>query len=245
MVSRVFVDQYLPESGALSITNLQQIHYLKNVMRIKKKAKLQVFGVCQREYCAVVEAISSKAVEVQLLQPLIQASESPVRVTLGQSISRGQRMDYSIQKATELGVHAIAPLYSDYCQVSMSQEQAAKKCNHWASIAKSATEQSNRLVIPEIKTPEKLEQWLDKVNQTTRLVLHESCNNSFDFSSVSAPDSVAVLIGPEGGFSALEVEMAQDRGFVPVQLGNRVLRTETAAPVILSLVQWFWGDFRG
>ena len=245
MASRIFIDQHLPESGAFTITKSEQIHYLKNVLRVRKKTNIQVFGLCQREYDAVVESVSGKSVEIQLLQRFIRDSESPVKVTLGQSISRGQRMDYTIQKATELGVNAIAPIYSDHCQTHMNEEQASKKRNHWTSIAKNAAEQSNRLVVPEIAEPEKLDKWLNKANQEVRLILHESCKSNFDFSRIDCPDSVALLIGPEGGFSALDLEMAKDYGFVPMQLGDRVLRTETAAPVILSLVQWFWGDFRG
>ena len=246
MISRVFVDQYLPDSGQINITKAEHIHHLKRVLRVKRNDQVRVFGCCRKEYIAVIQSISDSLILLELQCIIERPTESPITIMLGQSVSRGQRMDYSIQKATELGVATVAPVYTEHCQVRFNEQQAEKKQRHWASIARNATEQSGRLVVPDVGVPQQLESWLEQINHQVRLVLHESCQQLFDSSiETASPKSVAVLIGPEGGLSEREIMMAQDYGFTPVQLGPRVLRTETAAPVMLTLIQWFWGDFGG
>ena len=166
--------------------------------------------------------------------------ESPLAVHLGQAISKGDRMDYAIQKAVELGVAAITPLYTEHGDVRLRGEREAKKLAHWQAVAASACEQCGRAVVPTVHFPMTLAEWLTERNEALRLVLHPGTRGVLE--QATAPDSVALLIGPEGGLSAKDLETALAVGFMPLSLGPRILRTETAPVVALSLLQYRFGD---
>jgi len=148
-------------------------------------------------------------------------------------------MDWAIQKATELGVSEITPLSSERCEVRLNDERADKRLAHWRQIAISACEQCGRSVLPIIHSPVALRDWL-AVEADLKLVLHPVAE---PLASHAKPQSLAFLIGPEGGLSQSEVEQAAGQGFLPARLGPRVLRTETAPVVALSVAQQLWGDF--
>ncbi|MDX1467394.1 MAG: 16S rRNA (uracil(1498)-N(3))-methyltransferase, partial [Halomonas sp.] len=166
--------------------------------------------------------------------------ESPLAVHLGQAISKGDRMDYAIQKAVELGVATITPLYTEHGDVRLKGERAAKKLAHWQAVAASACEQCGRATLPPVHAPMGLGEWLAARDEALRLVLHPGTAGALE--QAEAPASVAVLIGPEGGLAEAEVEAARTSGFAPLSLGPRVLRTETAPVVALSLLQARFGD---
>jgi len=179
-------------------------------------------------------------VRVQLNEQFAGQIESPLRIHLGQGLSRGERMDWAIQKATELGVSEITPIVSERCEVRLKDERAEKRQAHWQQIAISACEQCGRSVVPVIHAPMALADWIKKTEADLKLVLHPVAE---PLTSHDKPGTLAFLIGPEGGLNDAEVDQAQDAGFHAARLGPRVLRTETAPVVALSVAQQLWGDF--
>lgn len=177
---------------------------------------------------------------VQLTESFSGQTESPLRIHLGQGLSRGERMDWAIQKATELGVSEITPIFSDRCEVRLKDERADKRLQHWRQVAISACEQCGRSTVPVIHPPLLLVDWLKQTQADLKLVLHPVAEPMV---SHAKPSSLAFLIGPEGGLTDLEVDTAQAAGYHAARLGPRVLRTETAPVVALAVAQQLWGDF--
>ncbi len=168
--------------------------------------------------------------------------ESPLRITLVQAVSRGERMDWTLQKATELGVRTIVPVLSARSVVRLDDRQAEKKLRHWQAIVAGACEQSGRSVVPEIRQPQELSRYLaSSAREGQRFVLSPAGPASLaGLASVGA--RVELLIGPEGGLDDAELDHAAAAGYAPVRLGPRVLRTETAGIVALTVLQATWGD---
>jgi 16S rRNA (uracil1498-N3)-methyltransferase len=193
-------------------------------------------------YPATIESVERKRVTVRLgvFNPV--SREATLPVTLGLSISRGERMDLAIQKSTELGVHRVVPLLSERTEVKLPGERADKKHRHWQHIALSACEQCGRNCPPEIAPIQTLADWLNSVGADLRLVLHHRSEASL--AELPRPESVALLVGPEGGLSAQEIDAAERAGFQSIRLGPRVMRTETAPLAALSVLQFHWGDLR-
>lgn len=218
----------------------QLVHYLVQVLRLKVGAQICLFNG-QESYRATLIEVSKKQVSAQLEEPVPSIPASPLNTHLGQAISKGDKMDWVIQKACELGVTSITPLYTHKGDVRLKPEREAKKLAQWQQIAISACEQNGRLDIPLIHPAAQLSSWLANRNEELRLVLHPE-GNSKKLSQLPPPASVALLIGPEGGLSSTEVEQATQQGFYSLTLGPRILRTETAPITALSLVQFLWGD---
>ena len=192
------------------------------------------------EYFAELTEVAKRTARVQITGIEATHRQSPLRVTLGQSVSRGERMDYAIQKATELGMHRMVPLFSERCEVRLNAERQDKRRQHWQQVAVSACEQSLRCDVPEITAPQSLNDWINSVEADLKLVLHHHTEQPLG--EFDKPASVALLIGPEGGLSEAEVEQALAQGFKPVAFGPRVFRTETAPVAALSVLQYLWGD---
>jgi 16S rRNA (uracil1498-N3)-methyltransferase len=216
-------------------------HYVRTVLRLKKDAKLILFNGLGGEYLSTVLEVSRKSVRITPEQWLDRSLESPLQLSLGLGISRGDRMDLTVQKAVELGVNHITPLITERCVVQFNGEKKSQRLTHWQKIAQHAAEQSGRTQLPEftdislyadwLAQPQGLKVFLDPFAKTTLTELN--------------PDSrqVTLLTGPEGGFSDTERELAISAGFIPVHLGSRILRTETASLAALAAVQLLWGDF--
>ena len=194
-------------------------------------------GVWEAE---LVEAGKKTAV-VRLLAQSSADRQSPLATHLGQVMSKGDRMDYAIQKATELGVTAITPLTSERCELRLrGEERADKKLEHWRRVAIAACEQCGRNRLPVIHEPMTLADWSAQVAADLKLVLAPAVAGELPGEHVA---SVALLVGPEGGLSDAEIAAVQAQGFRPWQLGPRVLRTETAPVAALALLQARFGDF--
>ncbi|QEY60479.1 16S rRNA (uracil(1498)-N(3))-methyltransferase [Pseudomonas sp. C27(2019)] len=217
-----------------------QAHYLSRVLRMGVGAALQLFDGSGYEYRGELTSVSKKAVQVQLHERLDGLPESSLRIHLGQGLSRGERMDWAIQKATELGVAEITPLFTERCEVRLNDERAQKRLEHWQQIAISACEQCGRTRVPVIHPPQSLKEWQASVQADLKLVLHPVAQ---PLTEHKAPSTLAFLIGPEGGLTENEVNQAEQHDFQPARLGPRVLRTETAPIVALSVAQHVWGDF--
>lgn len=169
--------------------------------------------------------------------------ESPIKVTLAQAISSGDRMDFTIQKAVEMGVTAIQPIASQRSVVKLSGERAEKRREHWQNIVISACEQSGRALVPEVAAPLTLANWLGTTPTfTTRITLSPTATQTLQ--DLAKPTGeICLLIGAEGGLTADEIDLAVTHHFIPARLGNRILRTETAALAALAAMQTLWGDY--
>ncbi|WP_278959561.1 16S rRNA (uracil(1498)-N(3))-methyltransferase [Aquipseudomonas alcaligenes] len=237
-LSRFFIDA--PLSLGQHELPEAQAHYIGRVLRHAAGDAVQLFDGSGQEYLGALIEVGKKAVRVELREQLAGQAESPLRIHLGQGLSRGERMDWAIQKATELGVSEITPIVSERCEVRLKDERADKRLAHWRQVAISACEQCGRSVLPVIHAPVSLAEWQGHVQAELKLVLHPV---AAPLESHARPHSLAFLIGPEGGLSEAEVAQAKAAGFHAARLGPRVLRTETAPVVALAVAQQLWGDF--
>ena len=193
---------------------------------------------------AVIVSCARGAVSVRVSASRSEDRESPLKVTLAQAVSSGERMDYTIQKAVELGVHAVQPLLSERCVVRLSGERAAKRLAHWQGVVAATCEQCGRNRVPEVLPLLSLRDWLEQPMSPDGLRLLLAPDAATGLRELPRPPGVVtVLAGPEGGLTAVEADDAGRAGFLPLRLGPRVLRTETAAVALLAAMQALWGDF--
>lgn len=237
-VSRFFIDAPL-SLGEHSLPEAQA-HYLGRVLRLNVGAAVQLFDGSGNEFLGELIEVGKKQVRVRLDEAFAGQIDSALHVHLGQGLSRGERMDWAIQKATELGVAELTPIVSERCEVRLKDERADKRLAHWQQIAISACEQCGRSTVPRIHPPQLLSEWLGATDADLKLVLHPVAE---PLTGHARPARLAFLIGPEGGLSDAEVSQAQAAGFHSARLGPRVLRTETAPVVALAVAQQLWGDF--
>ncbi|MEI7949714.1 MAG: 16S rRNA (uracil(1498)-N(3))-methyltransferase [Gammaproteobacteria bacterium] len=238
-ISRLFTTQPLGANCSLELTDATA-HYLGKVLRVGTGDALVLFSGDGLDYPATVMNVGKHVVQVNIGTPTAPATESALYTVLGLGISRGERMDYSIQKSTELGVSLIVPLFTEHCEVKLSGERVDKRQSHWQQVAISACEQSGRVKVPLIEAPQTLASWLARADGTLRLLLdHEESGR---LSGPRPAAGVSLLIGPEGGLAPAEIAAAKQAGFVGIRLGARVLRTETAPVAALSLLQYLWGE---
>lgn len=217
--------------------------HLQRVLRLSPDAALTLFDGRGGEYRARLSRMDRGGVHAAVLEHLPIERESSLRVTLGQGISRGERMDYVIQKAVELGVAAVQPLLSARCVVQLKGERQARRLAHWRGIAIAACEQCGRNTVPEIAAPLALSDWLAEADETPGLLLDPDAERSVADLSLSG-GAVRLLVGPEGGLTEAECKAARQAGFIGLRLGPRVLRTETAPVAALAALQALWGDLR-
>lgn len=215
-------------------------HAIK-VLRLKSGQEITLFNGDGNDYQATLADVTKKSATAHIHGLLEKTTESPLNTHIGQVMSRGERMDYAVQKATELGVHAITPLTSERCEVRLNKERQTKRIAHWQQVAISACEQSGRSKIPSIHECSSLEHWIASQTAQVKLVLHHHCARRL--SDFTPPSHIALLIGPEGGLTEREVDLARQHGFEAVAFGPRVMRTETAPIAALSLLNHLWGDW--
>ncbi len=217
-------------------------NHVGKVLRMKRGQPLILFNGSGTDYTAQITEVTKKHVTAAIESATTIASESPLATHIGQVMSRGDRMDYMIQKSTELGATEITPLTSGRCEVKLKGDREEKRIKQWQQIAISAAEQCGRSKIPTIHPITSLEDWVnDKPEDTLGLVLHHRTTQQL--TDIKKPDRVCVLIGPEGGLSEPEINIATDKQFIATTFGPRVFRTETAPVATLSILQWLWGDF--
>jgi 16S rRNA (uracil1498-N3)-methyltransferase len=217
-------------------------NHIARVLRLEAGAPLTVFDGRGGEYAARIESLRKDAVVIEVQERSPSSRESSLSLTLAQGVSRGERMDWVVQKATELGVTAIVPVLTERTVVKLDARQSARKLTHWHGIAVAACEQSGRDRIPDIVAPIALHEFLHRIDpQATRLLL--SPTGTQRVNDLKAPERrIIVLIGPEGGLAETEQRAAVGAGFLAVRMGPRVLRTETAAVAALTLLQHQFGD---
>ena len=242
-LTRVYVDAPLA-AGKRVILEGNAASHVTRVLRLRVGDALTLFNGAGGEYAASIEAARGGRLTVAVGEPRAVERESPLTLTLAQGVSRGERMDLVVQKATELGVSGIVPLFTERSVVRLGAQQAERKLNHWRAIAIAACEQSGRNRLPKVAPPVSLADLLRSgaEREGGRLLLSPGATSRLDALPRPAT-SVTVLIGPEGGLTNAEQEAAVTAGFLPVRLGPRVLRTETAAIAALALLQREFGDF--
>jgi 16S rRNA (uracil1498-N3)-methyltransferase len=242
-ITRLFTDQPL-SSGKQVVLEGKVAQHLGRVLRAKEGDVVALFNGNGEEYVATVTEISKRAVCVVVGEAATPATESRVHTLLGLCLSKGDRFDWAVQKATELGVGAIVPLYSERVDFSIPEDRIAKRVQHWQKVAISASEQCGRVRVPSVAAPTSLANWTEAVSADEKWVLHcaDVAGNRRASRNAETPGSAALLIGPEGGLTEGEISTATDHGFIPLQLGPRVLRTETAPVVALTALSMQWGE---
>lgn len=238
-IPRLHTPQPLPIEQVIRLETAAS-HYVGKVLRMQEKQQIVLFNDHSQQVSTHITSVSKKCVSVFVSAALPGPPASSLHTHLGQVMSRGERMDHAIQKATELGVNEITPLFSSRCEVKLETVRQAKRLAHWQQIAISACEQSGRIDIPRIHSPTLLNAWLENTQAQSKLVLHP--HQTQPLASQATPLSCALLIGPEGGLTDQEVEQAQAQGYTGLSLGPRILRTETAPLAALTLLQYIWGD---
>lgn len=217
-------------------------HHVARVLRLRTGQGLTLFNGRGGQYAARIAALAGREVRVQVEHHEPLERESPLAITLVQAVSRGRHMDYTLQKAVELGVQRIVPLLSEHGQVKLDHGRVHGRLRHWSGVIIAACEQCGRNRLPELQAPVDLDGWLAVADPAlTRLLLDPLAGRRL--CEMPAPGGrLALLAGPEGGFSPAEREAARAAGCIGIRLGPRVLRTETAAPAAITACQALWGD---
>jgi 16S rRNA (uracil1498-N3)-methyltransferase len=247
IMRRFFVD---PEnfSGNTAFLYGSEAHHIATVLRLTAGTRITLFDGSGSLYEAQIKKVSPKKIEttIESITPYIPiAQEQQSNVHLGQAIIKGKKMDFIVQKATELGIACLHPFISTYCAVKKTPESRAER---WTKIAQEACKQCNRPVIPHIHPPVDFTTFLESAAKSPYdlklLFWEEEHQNSLGgiLKQYSGIHSVLLLIGPEGGFSPAEAEQALADGFLPVTLGNKILRAETAALTALAVLQYELGN---
>lgn len=239
-IPRVFTHQALISNSTLTLAEPQS-HYLSKVLRMQAGRELILFNGEGGEYNAEISVVHKKHVDVSVKEFTTENRQSHLQLELAIGVSRGERMDWVLQKATELGVTKIIPLMTERTEVKLGGERADKKMDHWQQIIISACEQCQRNLLPKLSEPKAYSEWVAQCDAELKFVLHH--RDSKALPQEKTTQSVALLIGPEGGLDEDEIAQAIAKGFSPLTLGPRVLRTETAPVAAISLVQYLWGDF--
>ncbi len=240
-LNRVYIDHSLSAGMQLDLP-ADAVRHLLTVLKMQKGESIQLFNGDGHNYRADIIELGKKQLRVQIESVTPSENESPLHIHLAQGISRGDKMDLTLQKAVELGVQQITPLFTERCGVKLNSERLQKKMEHWQKVIISACEQSGRCVIPKLNQPKQLNQLVGSLaNKSCCLFLDP--HRGVSIKSLSAQSEFTVLIGPEGGFSDSETVFAKDSQCQSVQLGKRILRTETAGLTVVSLLQGMFGDF--
>ncbi|MEY4684721.1 MAG: hypothetical protein RLZ25_1180 [Pseudomonadota bacterium] len=240
-ISRIFVPAIFEAGQALEVEG-ETSHYLKTVLRLRKGWKLILFDGQGQECPATVESFGRDSTILRLEKPSCINRESTLEVRLALGISRGERMDFAIQKAVELGVHHISPLLTEFCVVRLDEDKKDVRHTHWQRVIRSAMEQCGRNWMPAIDPPIPLDEWLETRQPFGQEFVLDPVARSGLHQVTSPPQQMTLLIGPEGGLSDQERSRAIELGFQSLRLGPRILRTETAVIAALSAVQTLWGD---
>ena len=220
--------------------------HIVRVLRLSEGDLVALFnGKETFQYTAKLVEVKKKHASVEIINQDAVVNESPLNIHLGQGISRGDRMDFTLQKSVELGVNKITPLFTERCGVKLSAERLAKKRDQWQKIVISACEQSGRCIVPEVTEPMYLQDWLNQETEALKLNLHPKAEHSIMTLPIETSvkeQRVRLLIGPEGGLTDEEISQANQADFQDILLGPRVLRTETAALTAITALQCRFGD---
>lgn len=238
-VPRIYQDVSLNPGEKLALDKTGTLHAM-TVLRLGETDKMILFNGDGYEYPADIIEARHHHMVVRIQDKIFKPNESPLLIHLGQVVSKAERMDYTLQKATELGVSRITPLFSTRCDLHFKGEREERKMVHWQKVLVSACEQCGRNQLPNLFAIQKFKDWVKAADMQTKIFLdHRSEKNLKD---IAIQGSVGILVGPEGGFTFEEKQYAEEQGFISVKLGPRILRTETAGMTSIALIQFLAGD---
>jgi 16S rRNA (uracil1498-N3)-methyltransferase len=240
-IQRVYTDQPL-KAGAEITLEEDSSHHLYHVLRMQAGDSVNLFNEgC--EYAATLGQIGKHGTTVTLRKLVFEELEPKLSIHLLIGISRGERMDFALQKATELGVNRITPIFTKRCVVKLNEKKQASRMAHWSKIIVNACEQSGRCRLPRLDPPLEVGAAVVKHNSGTPLLLDH--RSDMILQEIKKPKgSVTILVGPEGGLNSDERKLARTQGFNGIRLGPRVMRTETAPLAAIAAIQTLWGDFQ-
>lgn len=242
-IPRLYIDVSLQVDSEIALSASAAAHAVR-VLRLHAGDAIVLFNGNGHEYTARLVATNSHSTTARILARRTATRESPLRITLAQALARGEKMDWIVQKATELGVAAIVPLLTERSGVKLEPGRAVKRVQHWHAIVVAACEQCGRCVIPAISPPLAMQAWLatlDPVCPDTRLMLHP-VQGMAPRALQPAPRSAVLAVGPEGGFGEGDLTALRGAGFRELGLGPRILRTETAGLAAITALQALYGD---
>ncbi len=243
-IPRIFLPQTLASGACVTLEESTSNHLLR-VLRLKPGAPVHLFNGDGGEYEATLSAVERGSAIVTVGEFLDVNRESPLSITLAQGISRGERMDFTLQKSVELGIERVIPLETEFSQVRLEGERRERRRRHWEGVIAGACEQSGRTRLPELLPVMTLVDWLGPMSATEeelRLVLDPAADTTLSGLQLPPAGRVTLLIGPEGGLSDKEIAQARRAGFAGLRLGPRILRTETAGLAALAALQALRGD---
>jgi len=241
-IPRVHVDQPLGPGHEVLLPE-QSGEHIARVLRLERGHPLILFNGDGCEYEATLASLAKRAVTAEVTAVRAVERESPLRLTLAQGIARGEKMDWILQKATELGVARIVPIVTERTEVKLDEERAERRVLHWTQVIAGACEQSGRTRLPRLEMPQRLDRWLSALDDEGPLRLALIPGGDVGARDLPVmPHGALLCVGPEGGFSDKDIAMLQQSGFRALRLGPRILRTETAGIAALASLQALQGD---
>ena len=244
-MNRFFIQEQQRVEDRIFFTE-ETSHQMKRVLRLKKDDHVLCPNGWGQTYVVRLLEVETKQAVGEILQTLTEQTEPKLKLTLLQGLPKGERWDFILQKGTELGIHHFQPLLTERTIVRLNSEEIDKKSSRWHKIILEAAEQSHRGICPSIAPAQTLQQWLKSKSNYDLLLLaweeEKSCSLSTILQQVPEPETVALLVGPEGGFSAEEANMLRQAGARSASLGPRILRTETAAMAFATMVLFHYGQ---
>jgi 16S rRNA (uracil1498-N3)-methyltransferase len=240
-MTRIFQSVPLKTQTLLTLDEAAS-HHLARVLRAKVGESITLFNGEGGEYQTTIHEITKKNIQVKIHSFIPDERESSLELYLAQGISRGEKMDYTIQKAVELGVKKIFPLLTERCNVKLDEDRREKRLQHWRSIIIGACEQSGRNRLPELFPAQTFQEFILKTSADWKFVLAPLAAQKLSSLAIPKTSSVVLCIGPEGGLSDSEIKQAEQQQFIPLNLGPRILRTETAAVAALATLQFHCGE---
>ena len=245
-ITRIFTNENLVLNQELELDAATSSHILK-VLRLKVGEQIILFNGAGGEFLSNISSATKKTASVTPIEHFDNNTSSSLNITLCQSLAKGDRVDFAVQKSTELGIQSIQLLHSERCQFGLKGERADKKIKHWQKIAISACEQSGRDTVPTVLMPLKLDEFFDHIESDALCIIMDTTPDSPQQlpDTIGETQKIYILVGPEGGFTQTEVDLAISKRAVGINLGSRILRTETAGITLISILQHKYGDFKG
>ena len=241
-IPRIYTESRLQPGMTLLLPEQAGEHVVR-VLRLERGAVLVLFNGDGREYDAQLTTVAKRAVTAQITGMRDVHCESPLRITLAQSVARGEKMDWILQKATELGVACIVPLITQRTEVKLDDDRTQRRLTHWNHVIAAACEQSGRNRLPTLDAPLRLDRWLETLGDDGALRLTLLPQGTVQLRELPSLDrGVLLAVGPEGGFSEQDIALLEQSNFLGLRLGPRVLRTETAGIAALAALQALHGD---
>ncbi len=242
-LTRNYVDAPMAPDALIDLPEATAGHLLR-VLRLGEGDACVLFNGDGADYHAVLQQVGKRGASARIVERRALRNESPLRVTLAQAVARGEKMDWILQKATELGVAAIAPIVTERTEVRLDGERSEKRLAHWRGVIASACEQSGRARLPTLSPPTALATYAAGLGADCKLLLDPEADAGIDRLPLRGDSTVALVVGPEGGLSERDLAALRAAGFQSVRLGPRILRTETAGLAVIAALQALYGDWR-